>query len=409
MHRPSLIVIALLAGYVAAWAASSVLLTGRSDLDIFFWPAAETAANGHPILVYSTNTHGAGPFANGPVGLLPIIPVAWLANAAGWAGSQLERTISVEAVFALLSLPMAAMAVSIIRWGRGAVEWRLATYCAFLLAPTLWISLVDFGHGEQVIELTFVLLAVVLTLRGRCLRAGGALGLALLTRTTALLCVIPFALLPLATRRVKPAAVLLTATAVIVACGLLPFILADASNVGHSLVGYRGDEGIGGGSFWLLLLRTPLAGVAQRLDTYLALALAALLCGGVLLRRPEVALTPAGLCGLLAISAACFPMLAKTVYPYYLLEPYVFATIWWLARPGSALNWRAVMPVLVVLDALLREAVGLQQTGFGVTAGVASTLVLLVVVCLTTADLVRPLSRVTGARATPAVAAEATS
>jgi hypothetical protein len=51
--------------------------------------------------------------------------------------------------------------------------------------------------------------------------------------------------------------------------------------------------------------------------------------------------------GLLAVAAACVPMLAKTSWPYYLLDPYVFAAIWWLGRPGRVLHWRVAVPLLL--------------------------------------------------------------
>ena len=50
--------------------------------------------------------------------------------------------------------------------------------------------------------------------------------------------------------------------------------------------------------------------------------------------------------GLMALSTACLPLLAKSVWPYYLVDPCVFATIWWLARPGSVDNLRLFVPVL---------------------------------------------------------------
>jgi len=78
----------------------------------------------------------------------------------------------------------------------------------------------------------------------------------------------------------------------------------------------------------------------QHGDVYLIVAVVAGLIAVTIRFRPTMAMTTAGVCGLLSVAAACFPMLAKAVYPYYLLEPYVFAALWWLARPGSALNWR---------------------------------------------------------------------
>jgi hypothetical protein len=120
------------------------------------------------------------------------------------------------------------------------------------------------------------------------------------------------------------------------------------------------------------------------------LAVTAALSAAIVRYRPAVATTPAGLCGLLTVAAACFPMLAKTVYPYYFLEPYVFAGMWWLARPGSALNWRMLAPLLLTADAFLaKQGVSLPLTGLGLDEGVASSVLLAVVIALVVGDLIR--------------------
>ena len=83
-----------------------------------------------------------------------------------------------------------------------------------------------------------------------------------------------------------------------------------------------------------------------------------------------------------------YPMLAKTAFPYYLLEAYVFAAVWWLARPGSALNWRIAAPVLVTAGALLAEwGKSLPLSGLGVVEGVVSSLILATVIALVMLDL----------------------
>src|ERR1700719_4580204 len=44
--------------YVGAWAVSSLVLkTTPSDLDLYFWPSAETIVSGHPLLIYAAHVH----------------------------------------------------------------------------------------------------------------------------------------------------------------------------------------------------------------------------------------------------------------------------------------------------------------------------------------------------------------
>ena len=389
----------LLLIYVGLWSASSALLHGKSDLDLFFWPAAQTVAAGHPLAIYESNNLGAGPYANGPVALVPLIPIAAIADAGGWAGNIDMRAIVANAVFSIGSLAMAAAAVELIRKGRGRVEWRLVAMSLFLLAPTLWVSTASFGHFEQPIELSFVLAAASFLLRRRFHLAGVALGLALLTRTTALLYTIPLAAAAISVGRLKVGTRVIGVAAVIAAVGLAPFIVTGASSVLHALVGYRGDEPIGGGSAWALALGTPWALVVQHVDTYLSLALAVALSSIIVIRNPGSSSTPAGVCGLVAIAATLFPMLAKTSYPYYFVEPYVFVTVWWLARPGSLLNYRVLAPLLITLAMLLaQQSANHLSTAMGVADGLFASIVLLMTLVLVAGDLwSRPGAKVTDA------------
>jgi hypothetical protein len=381
---------ALAIAYVAAWCLSPLVLHLTSDLDAFFWPAAETAVHGQPLHIYSTNMLGQGLDDNGPLGLLPLIPVVAVANLMGWADDIGLRTGITDAVFAIFALALAAAAIRVIRGARGALEWRLAAPCAFLLAPALWISIGDYGHLEQPVEVWLVILAVAYAIRQRWATAGIALGLAALTRSTAVLYIIPFAMLFLAHRRLRPTAAVLSVTALTAAIGLSPFLIADGTNVIHSLVTYRADLPIASGSFWEAARGASWAAVAQRGDAYLVLAVAAGLSAAILRHRPGVATTAAGLFGLLTVVAASFPMLATAAYPYYLLEPYVFATIWWLARPGSAANWRIAVPLLLTADAFIaKQDATLPFTGLGLIEGVTSSALLAIVIGLVLRDLLR--------------------
>jgi hypothetical protein len=376
--------------YAAAWALTSLVFkTTPSDLDLYFWPSAETVAGGHPLLIYSAYGHDIYPNANGPLGLVPLIPVVALANALGWAGNIGARSALAGAVVSLFVMLLACQVVRLVGQGRGVVEWRLATACTVLLAPALWVGVIDYGHVEQPIELCFVLLGAGWALRGRSALAGVAVGAAVLTRTIAAFSVIPVALVPLALRLPRRSAATLAACGVTVVAGIGPFLIADGPAVTHSLLTYRGSLPVGGGSFWFVARQTGWAGVAQHGDVVIAAVAGAALMAITLRRNITVAFTPAGLFGLLTVTSACFPLFAKTVFDYYLVEPYIFGVVWWLARPGSALNWRALVPVLLTADVLFSRLGEVVSTDWLIAEGVTSSVIIAVVVAMVTTDLRR--------------------
>jgi len=382
--------VGLVALYVAAWTLSSLALkTNPSDLDLYFWPSAETVLRGHPLLIYSAHVRDIYPNANGPFGLVVLLPVAAVANGVGWADNLGARAALSGAVASIFVLLLSYQAFRLVAAAHGGTERRAAVVtCAVPLSPALWIAVIDYGHVEQPIELCCSLLTVALMLRSRWVPAGLGLGAAVLARTTAIFCMIPFALLPLATRRVQPAAVVVLVGVATVAVVLAPFVLADEPATVHSLLTYRGSLPIGGGSFWIVTRHTGFAEVGQYGDVYIAFAVATGLTA-LILRRVSLMTTTTGVLGLLTLTTACFPLFAKTVFPYYLVEPYVFGALWWLARPGSALNWRAVVPLLLTCDVFLAKAGTLLSGGWEVAEGLVSSALIALVVMMVTVDLVR--------------------
>jgi hypothetical protein len=270
------------------------------------------------------------------------------------------------------------------------VEWRLGAWSAYLLAPVLWIAVTGFGHLEQLIETYLLLVAARLLLDGAHVRTGIAFGLALLSRTAALACAAPLGIVAARGRGWQGVARMALSAAGIVLAGLAPFLIVDGRSVVHSLVGFRGGLPIGGGSLWVALYGNPVAVFAQHADAYVSLAAGMVLCAVLVRARPPLVTDARGVLGLLTIAAVCFPMLAKTVHSYYLLEPYVLATTWWLARPGRAVNWRMVAPALLTVAVFLAEwSVTLPLSGLGIVEGVASSAVLAAVIVAVAIDLIR--------------------
>jgi hypothetical protein len=378
--------------YIAAWTLVSFALKTRpSDLDLYFWPAAETVVRGHPLLIYSAHLRDTYPNANGPLGLLPVLPMAALANALGWAGNLGARAAFAGAATSVVILLLTFQGVRLV-----AVECRgggqsVIVACSILLAPALWFGVIDYGHVEQPVELCFAMLAVGCSLRARNTYAGIALGAAVLARTIAAFSVIPFALAPLATHRLRPAMVVVAATVATVTVVLAPFVLTNEPSVAHSLLGYRGSLPIGGGSFWVVARQTLFAALGQYGDVYLAVAVACALVAIILVRRPATVTSPAGLLGLLTVASACFPLFAKTVYPYYLVEPYVFGALWWLARPDSARNWRGLVPLLLTADVFLAKAGTTLPVGASwIAEGLASSAIIAATIAVVSTDLLQP-------------------
>ena len=112
--------IPLLAVAFMAASAVAVLLfdTSKTDLDVFFWPSAEIAVHGHPLLVYTLRA-GQYPNANGPVSLLPLSLVVAVINALGWLHGMRLRDAVTVGVFAVFSLLMVREALLAIEAARG--------------------------------------------------------------------------------------------------------------------------------------------------------------------------------------------------------------------------------------------------------------------------------------------------
>jgi hypothetical protein len=337
--------------YIAGSAASALVLTTHTDLDISFWPSAMVAAHGHPLLVYSVAGQSPYPNANGPLSLVPLSAVALLADKLGWAGSQLPRTALTLGVFSVFSLLLALEAMRLIVMVHGEPVPRIRRRvgaAAILLGPPIWLAVTGFGHIELPVELWLTLLGVRQVLSGRPGWGGIALGLAALSRTTALLYLIPVGVFLLTTRKRHSAGVAAYATSFTLAAGVAAFYFADPTNVVHSLFTYRDSLPINGGSVWYLLRNDPAAGIIQHGDIFITAAVVAALCLLLQWLRSRDRASDTRLIAMLAVTAACFPMLAKTTLAYYLLEPYVFAVVWWLARPGPVAHWRVVVPLLVL-------------------------------------------------------------
>ncbi len=349
--------------YAVAWAIAGWLWNGPpSDLDNFFLPAVRVVLSGHPLLVYTVRYQGIIANDNGPLGLVPLTAVSAVVSQLGWLNDERLRRMLIMGAFSIFSLLMAWEAVAAIDRLRGATlaGWaRLLAYGVFAASPTLVNAVLGYGHIEQPMTLWLVLLAVRLLARGRSTSAGFAFGLAILTRSLAALPMIPLSLLLLARGRWRALIALGGSAAVTIALGLLPFALADRSDTIYSLVTHRAQLPVGGGSFWQLVVGTPYQWLPQRWDVLFVLGLVVLLSLLVIAGRQDLEPSSRDTYGLLALTALALPLLAKSVWPYYFFDAYVFGTVWWLGQAEPlALRHRLVavaIPLIAVLGTLLTE------------------------------------------------------
>jgi Glycosyltransferase family 87 len=380
-------------GYAAVWGIAGRLWTGPlNDLDIFSLPAARIALGGHPLEVYALRFQSIIANDNGPLGLVPLTMVAALASRLGWLDDVRMRRMFILAVFSIFIVLMSREAVAAIDRMRGArlEGWgRLLAYGVFVASPSLWNSVLGYGHVEQPLTIWLVLLGVRKLAGERPATAGFSFGLALLTRTLATLPIIPLALLLLVRRRWRSVVLMTGTAAVTVALGLLPFVLADPGDTLYSLVTHRSNLAVSGGSIWRIAVGTPYEWIPQRLDIVFVLGLAVLACLIVIRARPDLQPSSGDIYGLLALSALTLPLLAKNVWPYYFLDAYVFGAIWWLGQENPlALGRRLIgpaLPVIAVIGTSLTEVEmgptdALLRLREGVTMGV---LLIIVIVALT--------------------------
>ena len=140
---------------------------------------------------------------------------------------------------------------------------------------------------------------------------------------------------------------------------LLPFLVADPSDLIHSLFTYRGTLQVGAGSVWSLARNTSLETLGQHYD--IVAVVAVVLATNLWLTRGN-RLDEGRLFAGMTLTAAAFAMLAKTVWPYYFLEVYVLGCVWafgtWRAR-GGALRL-VLVPIAVSVFGLIAE-IGSEQ------------------------------------------------
>ena len=324
---------ALILLYLALWSSCGLIPFNTTDLEAFFFPAARIALEGHPFGVYAVRLGDAYPNANGPLSLVPLTAVGALAQLLGWIDVLTLRRALIFAVFAIFPLLLAREGLRTIARLNGNPLTGFARYGVFMLflfSPLLWQGMLGYGHIELAIMLWLLLLGVNMLADGRAGWAGALLGLALLTRSSALVYVIPLLGVTLWRRRWGQVTRFIALYALVVVVGLAPFLLADRENTLFSLVSFRGELPVGGYSVWGMLIGTPWEAFAKHYDSLVVLGAALIVTLLALLVRRDLDVTSRDFLIVLALCGLCFALFIKTVWPYYLFEPYVFIVAWWI-------------------------------------------------------------------------------
>jgi hypothetical protein len=363
--------VALFSGlYMLAWGVVSLIPLDPTDLDVFFLPSARIALGGDPLHVYALRYAGVYPNANGPLSLVPLTALAALANHMGWLDNPSLVRGLVMAAFSVFTLLMAWEGVAAIDRLRGTplAGWRrFLAYAIFAFAPTLAHGMIFYGHIELALMLWLLLYGVRALSEGHPGRAGVALGLAILTRSSALTYLLALLIVLLVRRRWRAAGWFGGGALAAVALGLLPFYLGDRQDVIYSLVTFRGQLLVAGGSIMQALVGTPYEALAQHDDTYFVLGGAIVVSAVLALARRDLRPGGRAIYALLALAGLCFPLFLKTVWPYYFLDAYILLAIWWLSGPGALRTVRgwlgALLPAFVVGCAFVTEfGTGLTDT-----------------------------------------------
>lgn len=345
--------------YVLLWFGVGLLPFQPTDMDLFFWPSAMAAVDGQPLQAYSAFGIALYPNANGPVSLVPLTVLGLVLRAAGQIDSEQIRRAAAMALFSLFLLLMAREAVKAVERLRGvllAPGVRLLAYGVFSLSPLAWDSVAGYGHIEQPVEIWLLLVAVRWLHEKKTLPAGIAFGASILTRSSAVLLSFTFGLATLP-RGWRTLLLFFTAAVGAAIAILLPFLLADQADVIHSLFTYRGSLPVGAGSVWSLVRGGPLEPIVQHWDTLAVIAL--VVATNLLLSGTRGLVDEARLFAAMAATGGAFAMLAKTVWPYYMFEMFVFGTVW------AAGTWRGEYGIirLVLLPLALSIYVLIAEIG----------------------------------------------
>jgi hypothetical protein len=384
---PMLTVVSILIGVTAVVRGTSAIKTaGDSDLITFFFPAAQNILLGHPLHIYAVNA-GGYPNYNPPLSIFLMAPLLKLAETIGFAQNYGEQITFVTLPFIVLVPLLGYMVVRALRRLYPAIPdaQLLLAYALIVLSPLTWQSIATWYHVEQPLMLC-LLIGAVLLLRQRHEELAGVLaGLAVLSRTTALMPLIALGMLLLLAREWRSLLRFAGVAGGLVLVVMAPFFIADPHDATYSLLSWRSGAPIGGNTVWAIFsyegtnhLLHQMNSAARRLDMYVVV-LFIVIVTYLAWRRWQISAFGTEVWALLAVALIAVPMLSKTNWPYYYLEPFVFLLIWEFAsmhdRISGVWRWPVLALCFLAVTATLSQYVGLVSVGYGdrVLVGVTSS------------------------------------
>lgn len=374
---PLVTVAALLIG-AEAIVRGTRLLTGPGDSDLtnFFFPSADYILHGHPFQMYAVRGTGSYPNFNPPLGTFLMAPLLAVARAVGFGNGQGAPITFVSFGF-LVFVPLLGFLV-LKALGRLYPSipdtQRFLAYVLVVLSPLTWQAFSPWYHLEQPLMLCFLVGALIALQSRRVALAGLLAGLALLTRTTALMPLLALGVLLLAERDWRTLVKFGGIAVVVVLAGFAPFFAFDAKNATYSFLTWRGTAPIGGNSIWALFaapdtatgLRHTLDAAARRLDQPAAIVFV-LAVSALAALRLRVSASSREAWAVLALAALAVPMLSKTVWPYYYLEPFVLLLVWEFSsmhdRVAGVWRWPVLSFSYLAVAATLSQFIWIKSVG----------------------------------------------
>ncbi len=350
---------------------------GDSDLTNFFFKSADFVLRGDPWHMYAVrdSVFTTYPNYNPPLSIFLMAPLLGLARVVGFAANFGEQITFVSLPFMIFVPLLGILLLRALRalYPQMPETQRMLAFVLVVLSPLTWQSIATWYHLEQPMMLCF-LVAALIAFQARHEGLAGVLGgLALLSRTTALIPLIAVGVLLIAGMRWQGLLKLGGATAAVVVVGLAPFFVSDRADFLYSFVSWRGTASIGGNSVWDVFacssctgVRYALDAVARRLDMYTVVLFVAVAAFAAA-RHFRISAYDRDAWAVMAIAALAVPMLSKTNWPYYYLEPFIFMLIWEFTsmhdRLAGVWRWPVLSFGFLVVAATLSQYIGLRSVG----------------------------------------------
>jgi hypothetical protein len=374
---PLVTIASLLIGGEAIVRGTRLVTTAAdSDLTNFFFRSADYILNGRPFQMYAVHASGGYPNYNPPLSIFLMAPLLGLARALGFAANYGEQITFVSLPFTLFVPLLGYLALRALRqfYPQMPDAQRFLAYALVVLSPLTWQSYSPWYHIEQPMMLC-LLVAALLALQARREGLAGVLaGLAVLTRTTALMPLLALGVLLLVGREWRTLVRFGGIAAAIAAAGIAPFFLVDRAGATYAFLSWRGTAIIGGNSIWTIFaapddatgIRHTVDALARRLDMPSVVIFLVIVAVVAAMRR-RVSAFGRDAWAVAAIAALAVPMLSKTNWPYYYLEPFIFLLIWEFAsmhdRLSGVWRWPVLSVVYLATTATLSQYIWVQSVG----------------------------------------------